>query len=123
VERPASWQRQAPQCCTPKKNPALRRDFPALTQFLSGLAILLALLALTLTVRILLLLAGLLAAALLLAGLLTRVLILLARILVLVRHSGSPFCVVGNTTARQLEPLQLVSEELRFRRDHSVMAA
>jgi hypothetical protein len=99
VERPASWQRQAPQCCTPKENPALRRDFPALTQFLSGLSILLALLALTLTVRILLLLTGLLAAALL-AGLLTRVLILLARILVLVRHSGSPFCVVGNTTAR-----------------------
>jgi hypothetical protein len=56
-----------------------------------GLAILLALLALTLTVRVLLLLARLLAAALLLAGLLTRVLILLARILILVRHSGTPF--------------------------------
>ena len=41
---------------------------------------------LTLTVRILLLLSGLLAAALLLAGLLPRVLILLARILVLVSH-------------------------------------
>jgi hypothetical protein len=59
--------------------------------YASGLAILLALLALAaLTVGILLLLAGLLAAALLLAGLLTRVLILLARILIWVRHSGSP---------------------------------
>jgi hypothetical protein len=47
-----------------------------------------------LAVRILLLLAGLLAAALLLAGLLTRVLILLARVLVLVRHSVSPFGVL-----------------------------
>ena len=50
---------------------------------------------LALTVGILLLLAGLLAAALplatlLLAGLLTRVLILLARILVLVRHRDLP---------------------------------
>jgi len=63
-----------------------------LTQFASELAVLLALLALAaLAVRVLLLLAGLLAAALLLAGLLTRVLILLARVLVLVRHSGSPF--------------------------------
>jgi hypothetical protein len=59
--------------------------------YASGLAILLALLALAaLAARILLLLAGLLAAALLLAGLLTRVLILLARILVLIGHSGSP---------------------------------
>ena len=41
-----------------------------------------------LAARILLLLAGLLAAALLLAGLLTRVLILLARVLVLIRHRG-----------------------------------
>ena len=40
--------------------------------------------------RILLLLARLLAAALLLAGLLPRGLVLLARVLVLVRHSGSP---------------------------------
>jgi hypothetical protein len=46
-----------------------------------------ALLTLTaLAVRVLLLLAGPLAAALLLAGLLTRVLILLTRVLVLVRH-------------------------------------
>jgi hypothetical protein len=59
---------------------------------LSELAVPLALLALAaLAVRILLLLAGLLAAALLLAGLLTRVLILLTRILVLVGHSGSPY--------------------------------
>jgi branched-chain amino acid transport system permease protein len=57
-----------------------------------------------LAVRVLLLLAGLLAAALLLAGLLTRVLILLARILVLVGHSGSPFLRCGEhngeTTAK-----------------------
>ena len=39
-----------------------------------------------LTARILLLLAGLLAAALLLTGLLTRVLVLLARVLVLISH-------------------------------------
>jgi hypothetical protein len=43
-----------------------------------------------LLVRILLLLAGLLAAALLLAGLLVRILVLLARIRVLVRHRRSP---------------------------------
>jgi hypothetical protein len=44
---------------------------------------------LALTARILLLLAGLLAAALLLLiGLLTRFLVLLARVLVLVAHSG-----------------------------------
>jgi hypothetical protein len=47
---------------------------------------------LTLTVRILLLLSGLLAAALLLAGLLPRVLVLLARILVLVGHRDLPGC-------------------------------
>jgi hypothetical protein len=74
----------------------------SLTQFSSELAVPLALLALT--VRVLLLLAGLLAAALLLAGLLTRVLILLARILVLVGHSGSPYLRCskcnGETTAK-----------------------
>jgi len=53
---------------------------------------LLALLTLTaLAVWVLLLLAGLLAAALLLAGLLPRVLILLTRVLVLIRHRGSRF--------------------------------
>jgi hypothetical protein len=76
-----------------------------LPQFSSKLAVPLTLLTLAaLTVRILLLLAGLLAAALLLAGLLTRVLILLARILVLIGHSGSP-CLRcwecnGKTTAK-----------------------
>jgi hypothetical protein len=45
---------------------------------------------LALTVRILLLLSGFLAAALLLAGLLTRVLILLARVLVLIGHRDLP---------------------------------
>jgi hypothetical protein len=45
---------------------------------------------LTLTARILLLLAGLLAAALLLAGFLTRVLVLLARVLVWVGHRDLP---------------------------------
>jgi hypothetical protein len=71
-----------------KKNPALRRDFPALAWFTSELAIglLAGITVLALTIRVLLLLAGLLAAALLLAGLLTRVLILLARILVLIGH-------------------------------------
>jgi branched-chain amino acid transport system permease protein len=64
----------------------------ALTQISSDLAVLLALTALlALAVWILLLLAGLLAAALLLAGLLTRVLILLARILVRVGHTESPY--------------------------------
>jgi hypothetical protein len=68
---------------------------------LSELAVPLALLALAaLAVRILLLLAGLLAAALLLAGLLTRVLILLARILVLVGHSGSPYLRCSKCNAR-----------------------
>jgi len=45
---------------------------------------------LALTVRILLLLSGFLAATLLLAGLLARVLVLLARILVLTRHRDLP---------------------------------
>jgi hypothetical protein len=45
---------------------------------------------LALTVRILLLLSGLLATALLLAGLLTRVLILLARVLILAGHRDLP---------------------------------
>jgi hypothetical protein len=54
-------------------------------------ALLLSALLAALTVRILLLLlSGLLATALLLTGLLARVLVLLARILVLVGHSGSP---------------------------------
>jgi hypothetical protein len=85
----------------PKKNPALRRDFPALGWFRLELAIFLRIGVLALTTRILLLLAGLLPAALLLlTGLLTRVLILLARILVLlarvlilVRHRRSPLHV------------------------------
>jgi hypothetical protein len=81
-----------------KKNPALRRDFPALAPFkpelAAALALLIRLLALTvgilLAVRILLLLAGLLAAALLLTGLLTRGLVLLARILIWVGHRDLP---------------------------------
>jgi hypothetical protein len=82
----------------------------------------LALLALAaLAVRILLLLAGLLPAALLLAGLLTRVLILLARILVLVGHSGSPYLRCsecnGKTTAKA--PVWF-PKKLRFPRDHCV---
>jgi hypothetical protein len=78
---------------------------------LSELAVALALLALaaTLAVRILLLLAGLLAAALLLAGLLTRVLILLARILVLVGHSGSPYLRCSKCNAKTT-----VKARLRF---------
>jgi hypothetical protein len=74
-----------------------------------------------LTVRILLLLAGLLAAALLLAGLLTRVLMLLARILVLIGHSGSP-CLRcwecnGKTTAKTRT---WFPKKRRFPRDHCV---
>jgi hypothetical protein len=64
----------------------------SLVQFRSELASAFALLigVLALTIRILLLLSGLLAAALLLAGLLVRVLVLLARILVLVIHRELP---------------------------------
>jgi hypothetical protein len=78
----------------PKKSPAFRRDFSALAkfQFRSELASALPLLigVLALTIRILLLLSGLLATALLLTGLLARVLVLLARILVLVSHRDLP---------------------------------
>jgi hypothetical protein len=82
----------------------------------------LALLALAaLTVRVLLLLAGLLAAALLLAGLLTRVLILLARILVLVGHSGSPYLRCSECNAKTTAKAELwFPKKLRFPRDHCV---
>jgi hypothetical protein len=78
------------------RHPAKRKAPPCGGAFLlslsSGdeLAIFLRIRGLARTVRILLLLTGLLASALLLAGLLTRVLVLLARVLVLIRHSGSP---------------------------------
>jgi hypothetical protein len=73
---------EAPQ----KKSPAFRRDLP-LHSRISLLAVLIGIGFLPLTARILLLLAGLLAAALLLlTGLLTRVLVLLARVLVLISH-------------------------------------
>ena len=64
----------------------------SLVQFRSELTSAFALLigVLALAIRILLLLSGLLATALLLAGLLARVLVLLARILVLVRHRDLP---------------------------------
>jgi hypothetical protein len=75
--------------CPHKKNPAFRRDFPALAWFNFELAVFWRVL--TLTVGILLLLAGLLPAALLLlAGLLARGLILLARILVRIGHRDLP---------------------------------
>jgi O-antigen ligase len=74
-----------------KKGPALRAR-PSWLNSCSELAILIGLATLIRflgrTIWILLLLAGLLASALLLAGLLTRVLVLLARVLVLVAHSG-----------------------------------
>src|SRR6476661_562107 len=78
-----------------KKVPPFGRDSVLslnLGQFRSELASALALLigVLALAVRILLLLSGLLATALLLTGLLARVLVLLARILVLVRHRDLP---------------------------------
>jgi hypothetical protein len=84
-----------------KKNPAFRRDFPALAWFTFELAILGRILA-GLLVRILLLLTGLLTAALLLAGLLVWILVLLARIRVLVRHRRSPLLnvVQDNRQAR-----------------------
>ena len=77
------------KACAQKKSPASRRDFSVLAQLGFGLATALALLigflALTvrilLSVRILLLLSWLLAAALLLSGFLARVLVLLARVL------------------------------------------
>jgi hypothetical protein len=59
------------------------------SELTSALALLIAVLALT--VRILPLLSGLLAATLLLTGLLTRVLVLLPRVFFLAGHSGSPF--------------------------------
>jgi hypothetical protein len=67
----------------------LRRDFPAFAYLRSdelptAFALLIGFLALT--VWILLLLAGLLAAALLLAGFLIRVLVLLARFLIRIGH-------------------------------------
>jgi hypothetical protein len=76
-----------------QKNPAFRRDFPALSlQFTPELAVLLRGLALAVRILLLaglflLLLAGFRAAALLLTGLLARVLVLLAG-LILVRHLG-----------------------------------
>jgi hypothetical protein len=74
-----------------------------------------------LTVRILLLLAGLLAAALLLAGFLTRVLILLARIRVLIGHSGSPYLRCSECNAKTTAKVQIwFPKKLRFPRDHCV---
>jgi hypothetical protein len=88
----------------------------------SGLAILVGLLALT--VRILLLLAGLLATALLLTGLLTRVLVLLtrvlvllARVLILVAHRVSPL-LASMEAGDNARASAGVAREHRFRRDH-----
>jgi hypothetical protein len=93
-----------------------------LPQFSSELAVPLALLTLAaLAVRILLLLAGLLAAALLLAGLLTRVLVLLAQILVLIGHSGSPYLRCSECNAKTTAKAQIwFPKKLRFPRDHCV---
>jgi hypothetical protein len=71
---------------------------------------------LALTSRILLLLAGLLAAALLLAGLLTRVLVLLTRILVRIAHSGTPFWI---STADNRPRQRWLREQRQFLCDHS----
>jgi hypothetical protein len=74
-----------------------------------------------LAVRILLLLAGLLAAALLLAGLLTRVLVLLARILVRVGHSGSPYLRCSECNGKTTAKAQLwFPKKHRFPCDHCV---
>jgi hypothetical protein len=76
----------------PKEKSRLSAGLPCTTSFGQELATALALLigVLGLTVRILLLLSGFLAATLLLAGLLARLLILLARILVLIGHWDLP---------------------------------
>src|SRR5882672_11757064 len=100
-----------------RKAPPCGGAFLALACFRLELAISLRSGILVLTARVLLLLARLLAAALLLAGLLARVLILLARVLVGVAHSESPLL---NATARQRANPALVSQELRFHRDHCV---
>jgi hypothetical protein len=84
--------------CAKKKVPPFGGTILLSLNFASELAAALALLIrfLALTVRILLLLSGLLAATLLLAGLLTRILVLLARVLllarflILVRHRDLP---------------------------------
>src|ERR1700761_2998957 len=70
-------------------------------------------------IGLLLLLAGLLlpAALLLLTWLLTGGLVLLARILIGVAHSGSPFV---ECSERQLAPPRLVALEHRFHNGHSV---
>src|SRR5258708_4534933 len=82
---------------TRKKSPALRRDLPAphlvpRSELAVALALILALTVrfLALTIGVLLLLSGLLAAALLLTGLLIRFLVLLARLLVGVGHRDLP---------------------------------
>ena len=108
-----------------------RRDGTFLLSLNSGAGLAVGLLAgvrfLALTARILLLLAGLLAAALLLAGLLTRILILLAgfltRVLILLARilsSGSP--IVRSNRRQPAEPA-FVSAEPRFRWDHCVAEA
>jgi hypothetical protein len=80
-----------------------------------------------LAVRVLLLLAGLLAAALLLAGFLTRVLVLLARVLVLVGHRDLPLLNATswlNVAERNNPRLRdWFPGDLRFRRDHCVATA
>ena len=73
-----------------RKAPPCGRAFLALAQFRFELAISLRTGSLARTIRVLLLLARLLAAALLLAGLLPRVLVLLTRVLVLAGHRGLP---------------------------------
>jgi hypothetical protein len=89
--------KRTPHASPKRKVPPFGGTFLLTTSFgcelATALALLLGLLALTvriLTIRILLLLSGLLAIALLLTGLLTRVLVLLARILVLVGHRDLP---------------------------------
>ena|ERR1700744_1750101 len=77
-----------------KKSPAFRRDLPADAKLGSELTLALTLTllvgVLALTVRILLLLSGLLATPLLLTRLLPRILVLLARILILIGHRDLP---------------------------------
>src|ERR1700732_2841050 len=88
------WGAEKKASAPPKGKSRLSAGLPPLTSYGQELATALALLVgfLALTVRILLLLSGFLAATLLLAGHLARVLVLLARILVLFRHRDLPCC-------------------------------
>jgi hypothetical protein len=88
--KPLKENNKARVCQTQKKVPPCGGTFLIQLNWGSELAAALALLIGGLTVRILLLLSGLLPTALLLTGLLARILVLLAGILVLIGHRDLP---------------------------------